>query len=95
MSRVLSKLWPGRAATSPDLRFRLSSALAPKWLKLMKQIAPNVTRVGVVCDTADNITPAVAEVLDGITPPATVTEIIDTAFATVITNDSNEHVGGL
>ena len=61
----------------------------------MKQIAPNVTRVGVVCDTADNITPAVAEVLDGITPPATVTEIIDTAFATVITNDSNEHVGGL
>jgi hypothetical protein len=30
--------------------------------------------------TADNIKPAVAEVLDGITPPTSAREIIDTAF---------------
>ena len=46
-----SIVWRGRAATSPDLR-NFEYAIGGKWLGLLKEIAPGVTRAAVLRDPA-------------------------------------------
>ena len=46
-----SRAWHGRAAMQPASS-RSNTALGAKWLELLKQIAPSVTRVAVIRDPA-------------------------------------------
>src|SRR5262249_28812925 len=46
-----SIVWRGRAATPPDL-FNFEYGISGKWLELLKQIAPGVTRAAVLRDPA-------------------------------------------
>ena len=48
---ALSKAWRGRAATSPA-SCRSNTSIGTKWLELLKQIAPGLTRAAVLRDPA-------------------------------------------
>ena len=46
-----STVWRGRAVTPPG-SWRLNTALSAKWMELLKEIAPHVTRAAVLRDAA-------------------------------------------
>src|SRR5215831_8425874 len=62
-----SQAWHGRAATPPDLR-RSNTALSVKWLELLKQVAPRVTRVAVLRDSLTPVGIGQLAAIQGVAP---------------------------